>query len=36
MGNCLCRLGSEQEIQHIITENLAVEFERNSTPVDST
>lgn len=36
MGNCICQLDSEQEIQSIITENLAVESERTLTPVTLT
>lgn len=36
MGNCICKLQSEQEIQSIITENFAVESERTLTPVTLT
>jgi hypothetical protein len=36
MGNCLCEnVRPDMHIQHIITENLAVEFDRISTPVIS-
>lgn len=35
MGNCICQLGNEQMIQHIITENCSVGLERNSVTVDS-
>ena len=36
MGNCICQLRSEEEIQSIITENFAVESERTLTPVTLT
>lgn len=36
MGNCLCEnVRGDMHIQHIITENFAVEFDRISTPVCS-
>lgn len=36
MGNCLCEnVRSDMQIQHIITENFAVEYDRISTPVYS-
>lgn len=36
MGNCICQLRGELEIQSIISENFAVECERTLTPVTLT